>query len=78
MDDDCDPYLMPNGEGMAGHFPRGRPSLVTFTRLRVLSDAFQGMGKRCLPRDGEAEFLRGDPTVGSRPKVWTRDQKWKK
>jgi len=24
------------------------------------------------------EELHGDPTVGPRPKVWTRGQKWKK
>jgi len=27
---------------------------------------------------GSVEKLHGDPTVGPRPKVWTRDQKWKK
>ena len=26
---------------------------------------------RILPRDGGAEELRGDPTVGPHPKVWT-------
>jgi len=30
-----------------------------------------------LSRDGGAEELRGDPTVGPRPKVWTKDQRWK-
>ena len=29
---------------------------------------------RPLPRDGGAEELRGDPTVGPHPKVWTIDQ----
>jgi len=33
---------------------------------------------RPLPKDGGAEEFRGDLTVGLRPKVWTRDQKWKK
>jgi len=33
---------------------------------------------RPLQRDGGVEELYGDPTVGSRPKVWTRGQKWKK
>jgi len=33
---------------------------------------------RPLPRDGGVEELPGDPTVGPRPKVWTRGQKWKK
>jgi len=27
---------------------------------------------------GGVEELHGDPTVGPRPKVWTRGQKWKK
>jgi len=27
--------------------------------------------------DGGVEELHGDPTVGPRPKVWTRSQKWK-
>jgi len=25
----------------------------------------------------EPKELRGDPTIGPRPKVWTRDQRWK-
>ena len=29
---------------------------------------------RPLPRDGGAEELRGDPTVGPHPKVWTIDR----
>jgi len=29
------------------------------------------------PRDGGVEKLCGDPTVGPRPKVWTRGQKWR-
>jgi len=33
---------------------------------------------RPLPRDGGVEELHGDPTVGPRPKVWTRGQKRKK
>jgi len=28
--------------------------------------------KKVLPRDGGVEELHGDPTVGPRPKVWTR------
>jgi len=36
-----------------------------------------GGATRPLPTDGEVEELRGVPTVGPRPKVWTRDQKWK-
>jgi len=37
-----------------------------------------GGATRPLPRDGGVEELHGDPTVGPRPKVWTRGQKWKK
>jgi len=33
---------------------------------------------RPIPRDGGIEELHGDPTVGPRPKVWTRGQKRKK
>jgi len=29
-----------------------------------------------LPRDGGVKELYGDPTVGPRPKVWARGQKW--
>jgi len=32
---------------------------------------------RPLPMDGDAEELYGDLTIGPRPKVWTRGQKWK-
>jgi len=38
---------------------------------------FGGGATRSLPRDGGVEELHGDPTVGPRPKVWTRGQKWK-
>jgi len=31
-----------------------------------------------LPSNGDAKELRQDPTVGLRPKVWTRDQRWNK
>jgi len=37
-----------------------------------------GGATRPLTRDGGVEELHGDPTVGPRPKVWTRGQKWKK
>jgi len=33
-----------------------------------------GGATRPLPRDGGVEELHGDPTVGPRPKVWTRGQ----
>jgi len=36
-----------------------------------------GGATRPLSRDGGVEELNGDPTVGPRPKVWTRGQKWK-
>ena len=37
--------------------------------------SFGGGGTtRPLPRDGGAEELRGDPTVGPHPKVWTIDR----
>jgi len=37
-----------------------------------------GGATRPLPTNVGTEELRGDPTVGPRPKVWTRDQRWKK
>jgi len=40
-----------------------------------LRDALHGGGggaTRPFPRDGGVEELYGDPTVGPRPKVWTR------
>jgi len=37
-----------------------------------------GGATRPLPRDESVEELHGDPTVGPRPKVWMRGQKWKK
>jgi len=38
----------------------------------------RGVTTRILPRNGVAEELYGSPTVGPRPKVWTRSLKWKK
>jgi len=37
-----------------------------------------GGATRPLPRDGDVEELHADPTVGPRPKGWTRGQKRKK
>jgi len=37
-----------------------------------------GSATRALPIDGSAKKLCGDTTVGSHPKTWTRDQRWKK
>jgi len=37
-----------------------------------------GGATRPLPRDRGVEEFHGDPTIGPRPKVWTRGQKWKK
>jgi len=43
-----------------------------------LDSGNRGGATRPLPRDGGVEELHGDPTVGPRPKVCTRGQKWKK
>jgi len=37
-----------------------------------------GSATRSLPRDGGAQELHGELTVGPRPKVWNRRQNWKK
>jgi len=37
-----------------------------------------GVATRLLPRDRGVEELHEDLTVGPRPKVWNRGQKWKK
>ena len=42
--------------------------------LHKLSGGGGGGTTRPLPRDGGAEELRGDPTVGPHPKVWTIDR----
>ena len=47
----------------------GRPQKTT-----VRDDGGGGGTTRPLPRDGGAEELRGDPTVGPHPKVWTIDR----
>jgi len=39
--------------------------------------AVAGDATRPLPSDGGVEELYRNPTVGPRPKVWTRGQKWK-
>jgi len=44
---------------------------VNFTKIVI------GGATRPLPRDVGVKELHGDPTVGLRPKVWTRGQKWK-
>jgi len=49
-----------------------------FTGSHKKSVYYTGGATRPLPRDGGVEELHGDPTVGPRPKVWTRGQKWKK
>ena len=59
------------------------PVLSTLTQLvgfrMVIDITMPGGGggggtTRPLPRDGGAEELRGDPTVGPHPKVWTIDR----
>jgi len=41
------------------------------------SAGLSGGATQSLPMDGGVEELHGDPTVGPRPKVGTRGQKWK-
>ena len=41
---------------------------------RISGGGGGGGTTRPLPRDGGAEELRGDPTVGPHPKVWTIDR----
>ena len=55
--------------------------VVSFIGIHILSGytpvPYGGGGggtTRPLPRDGGAEELRGDPTVGPHPKVWTIDR----
>jgi len=45
--------------------------------LFLLKDGGGG-ATRPLPKAEGVEKLHGDPTVGPRPKVWIRSQKWKK
>jgi len=49
----------------------------TMCRQQLLS-VYRDGATRPLPRDGGVEELYGDPTIGPRPKFWTRGQKWKK
>jgi len=54
-------------------------NLVQYFKLANIFSVVGGGGAtRTLPRDGGVEKLHGDPTVGPRPKVWARGQKWKK
>jgi len=53
---------------------RGQRWWVGMIRLGVGG----GGATRPLPRDEGMEELHGGPTVGPRPKVCTRGQKWKK
>jgi len=50
----------------------------TIAMLCLPYDFGTGGATRPLPRDGGVDKLHGDPTVGPRPKVWTRGQKQKK
>ena len=54
---------------------------IVVTTRRIISREYKTPGEgggggttQPLPRDGGAEFLRGDPTVGPHPKVWTIGQ----
>jgi len=52
---------------------------VEYVNTNIIIFVITGGGAtRPLSRDGDAEELPGDPTVGPRPKVWTRGQKRKK
>jgi len=51
---------------------------LTLPRLaRCILSRLGGGATQSLPKDGGVEELHGDPTVGPRPKVWTRGQKLK-
>ena len=50
---------------------------ITLGRFQHKQNVIYGGGggtTQPLPRDGGAEELRGDPTVGPHPKVWTIDR----
>ena len=47
---------------------------ITFLEKGTTGGGGGGGTTRPLPRDGGTEELRGDPTVGPHPKVWTIDR----
>ena len=51
-----------------------KPSKTCQVQLFASCGGGDGGTIRPLPRDGGAEELRGDPTVGPHPKVWTIDR----
>jgi len=57
-----------------------QPKRIHLISATTVSDmvVVGGSATRPLPRDGGVEKLHRDPTVGPRPKVWTRGKKWKK
>jgi len=58
--------------------PRQKDVLSHFFLSPEKKLEFGGGAIRPLSKDGGVEKLHGDPTVGPRPKVRTRGQKWKK
>ena len=54
--------------------PVTQQSLVVYQYVYCYDCGGGGGTTRPLPRDGGVEELRGDPTVGPHPKVWTIDQ----
>ena len=61
--------------GGSGHGSESSCQLSAYYKVFPGLHVFRGGGgtTRPLPRDGGAEELRGDPTVGPHPKVWTID-----
>ena len=54
--------------------PANQRSMVIYAYVCHCDSGGGGGGTtRPLPRDGDAEELRGDPTVGPHLKVWTID-----
>ena len=53
--------------------PANQRSMVIYEYV-CHCDSGGGGTTRPLPRDGGAEELLGDPTVGPHPKVWTIDR----
>ena len=54
--------------------PANQKSMAIYEYVCHRDSGGGGGTTRPLPRDGGAEELRGDPTVGPHPKVWTIDR----